>query len=262
MGGPIAHDLAWQGLVSAVTVARLDRAAALAQHRFRFYDFMMAATCVIVVCSNLIGAGKVAEFGPLTFGAGVLFFPLSYVAGDVLTEVYGYARARRVVWAAFAAAAFAAAMAAFITWIPPAADWNTVLGGAVTKQEAFALNFGQTPRIVFASVLALWCGELANAYVLARMKAAMGGKHLWMRTIGSTAVGQAIDKAIFYPIAFAGVWTPELIATVMVTNYALQVAWEALLTPVTYRVVGFLKRAEGVDVYDTDTDYSPFSLRQ
>ncbi|MEZ5920136.1 MAG: queuosine precursor transporter [Parvularculaceae bacterium] len=194
------------------------------------------------------------------FVAGVLFFPLSYVAGDVLTEVYGYARARRVIWAGFAAAAFAAGMAAFISWIPPAPEWNVDVGG-LTKQDAFALNFGQAPRIVAASCFAIWAGELTNSFVMAKMKVASGGKHLWRRTIGSTAVGQMVDKIIFYPLAFAGIWKPDLILAVMVTNYALQVAWEAALTPVTYRIVGFLKRAEGVDVYDKETDFTPFSLK-
>lgn len=244
-----------------MTVETIDRAAALATHRFRFYDFLMAATCVIVVCSNIIGAGKVASLGGFVFGAGVLFFPLSYLAGDVLTEVYGYARARRVIWAAFAAAAFAAGMAAFITWIPPAEAWNTPFGATATRQDAFALSFGQAPRIVAASVLALWAGEFANAFVMAKMKIGTGGRHLWTRTIGSTAVGQGVDKLIFYPAAFAGVWSPDLILQVMAANYVLQVGWEAALTPVTYRIVAFLKRAEGVDVFDRETDFTPFSVK-
>ncbi|HNS87640.1 MAG TPA: queuosine precursor transporter, partial [Parvularculaceae bacterium] len=195
-----------------------------------------------------------------SFGAGILFFPLSYVAGDVLTEVYGYVRARRVIWAGFAAAAFAAGMAAFITWIPPAPDWNVDVGG-ISKQDAFALNFGQAPRIVAASCFAIWAGELANSFVMAKMKIASGGKHLWRRTIGSTAVGQGVDTILFYPLAFAGFWSPELLMKVMATNYVLKVAWEAFLTPVTYRIVGFLKRAEGVDVYDKETDFTPFSVK-
>lgn len=242
-------------------IEKIDHAADLSAHRFRFYDFMMAATCVIVVCSNIIGAGKVATIGGFTFGAGILFFPLSYVAGDVMTEVYGYARARRVIWAAFTAAAFAAAMAAFITWIPPSADWNETLGEGVTKQDAFALNFGQAPRIVAASCLAIWVGEFANAFVMAKMKVAEGGRHLWRRTIGSTIVGQGFDTLIFYPLAFGGVWSMKTLLTVMMTNYFLKVGWEAVLTPVTYRVVGFLKRAEGVDVYDQETDFTPFSVK-
>jgi len=242
-----------------MAIEKIDRAAQLSAHRFRFYDFLMAATCVIIVCSNIIGAGKVATVAGFSFGAGILFFPLSYVAGDVLTEVYGYARARRVIWAGFSAAAFAALMAGFITWIPPAPDWNVDVGG-ISKQEAFALNFGQAPRIVAASVFAIWAGELANSFVMAKMKLASGGKHLWRRTIGSTAVGQAVDTLIFYPLAFLGSWSVELLLTVMTTNYFLKVAWEAALTPVTYRIVGFLKRAEGVDVYDRETDFTPFSL--
>ncbi len=242
------------------TIEKIDRAAALSGHRFRYYDFLMAGTCVIIVCSNIIGAGKVAAVGPFSFGAGILFFPLSYVAGDVLTEVYGYARARRVIWAGFAAAAFAALMAAFITAIPPAPAWNVDVGG-LSKQDAFALNFGQAPRIVAASCFAIWAGELVNAFVLAKMKMASGGRNLWRRTIGSTAVGQGVDTLIFYPLAFAGVWSGDLLLTVMTTNYFLKVLWEALLTPVTYRVVGFLKRAEGVDVYDAGTDFTPFSVK-
>lgn len=257
--------------VSAAAIERIDRARALSTHQFRFYDFVMAATCVVIVCANIIGAGKVAALSfetpfrdapfLFTFGAGVLFFPLSYVLGDVLTEVYGYARARRVIWAGFVSAAFAAGMAAFITAMPPAPGWNADLGG-VDKQTAFALNFGQVPRIVAASCLAIWAGEFANAFVMARMKILTEGRHLWTRTVGSTVVGQGVDTLIFYPLAFAGVWPPALIATVMATNYALKVGWEALLTPVTYRIVGFLKRAEGVDVFDKETDFTPFSVRR
>lgn len=242
------------------TIEKIDRADALAAHRFRYFEFMMAASCVVLVCSNIIGAGKVATLFGFSFGAGVLFFPLSYVAGDVLTEVYGYARARRVFWASVASAIFAAAMAAVITAAPPAPDWNVDVGG-LTRQEAFALNFAQAPRIVAASCLAIWAGEFVNAYVLARMKLATEGKNLWMRMIGSTAAGQAVDKIIFYPLAFAGVWDTSLILKVMATNYLLQVAWETLLTPVTYRIISVMKRAEGVDVFDRGTDFTPFSVK-
>lgn len=246
-------------MTDAASIQRIDRADALSDHRFRYYDFALAATCVVIVCSNIIGAGKVASVAGFTFGAGVLFFPLSYVLGDVLTEVYGYARARRAVWAGFVSAAFAAGMAAFITAMPPAPGWNVDVGG-IDRQTAFALDFGQAPRIVLASCLAIWAGEMANAYVMARMKVASGGRHLWRRTIGSTAVGQGVDSLIFYPLAFGGVWASEVLLAVMATNYALKVAWEAMLTPVTYRVVGFLKKAEGVDVYDRHTDFTPFKL--
>ena len=244
-----------------MTIKKIEKAAELSQQHYRYYDFIMAATCVVIVCSNIIGAAKVATVAGVTFGAGVLFFPLSYVLGDVLTEVYGYSRARRVIWAGFAAAAFAAAMAAFITAMPPADSWNQSLGG-IDTQQAFALNFGQVPRIIFASMLAIWCGEMANAYVLAKMKIWSNGKALYQRTIGSTIVGQGVDTLLFYPLAFAGIWSRELIFTVMLSNYILKVLWEVLLTPVTYKVIAKLKSAEGVDVYDKETKFTPFSIKQ
>ncbi|MDZ7627811.1 MAG: queuosine precursor transporter [Parvularculaceae bacterium] len=244
-----------------MTLEKIARAETLSAHRFRYFEFVMAATCVVLVCSNIIGAGKVASVAGFSFGAGVLFFPFSYIAGDVLTEVYGFARARRVFWASVTAAAFAAGMAAFVTWIPPSSDWNADVGG-ITRQDAFALNFAQAPRIVFASVLAIWAGEFVNAFVLARMKVASEGKNLWARMIASTAAGQAVDKLIFYPLAFAGVWEPSLILTVVATNYVLQVAWETMLVPITYRIVAWMKRAEGVDVFDNETDFTPFSLKE
>jgi len=225
-------------------------AAALHGRSLRYYDFAMAAFVTVLICSNLIGAGKVAVLGPLEFGAGILFFPVSYVLGDVLTEVYGYARARRVVWAGFAATAFMALMSWVVVSLPPAPGWQ--------GQAALAGVFGQVPRIVAASMLAFWAGEFANAFVLARMKVWTSGKYLWTRTIGSTVVGQGVDSLIFYPVAFLGVWETSLVVTVMLTNYALKVAWEALLTPVTYKVVGFMKRREGVDVFDRGTDFTPF----
>ncbi|WP_448586685.1 queuosine precursor transporter [Thermaurantiacus sp.] len=233
-------------------------AAEILGKRLRYYDYCMAAFVAVLICSNLIGAAKVASvdlpaLGAVTFGAGILFFPISYVLGDVLTEVYGYARARRVVWVGFAAAIFAAAMAAFIVWIPPAPGWE--------GQDAMAQVFGQVPRIFAASILAFWAGEIANAYVLARMKLLTNGRWLWTRTIGSTVVGQGVDSLIFYPLAFLGVWETELVLTVMATNYLLKVAWEAALTPVTYQVVGAMKRAEGIDVFDEGTDFTPFRTR-
>jgi uncharacterized integral membrane protein (TIGR00697 family) len=175
------------------------------------------------------------------------------VLGDVLTEVYGYARARRVIWTGFAALAFMAAMSWVVVALPPADGWE--------GQAAYEAVFGLTGRIVAASILAFWMGEIANAFVMAKMKLLTGGRHLWTRTIGSTVVGQGIDSLIFYPVAFYGIWSNDLLLTVMVTNYLLKVAWEALLTPATYVVVGKLKRAEGVDVYDEQTDFSPFRAK-
>ncbi len=242
-------------------VHKIEKASALSAHRFQYYDFMMAAFVAVLICSNLIGAAKLVQFNeweifgwPVgVFGAGILFFPLSYVLGDVLTEVYGYARARRVVWAGFAAVLFMAFMAWAVVAMPPAPGW----GGQAAYEEVFGLTW----RIVLASVIAFWAGELSNAFVMARMKVWSAGKHLWQRTIGSTIVGQGVDSALFYPIAFLGYWTTSQVITVLVTNYFLKVLWEALLTPVTYKLVAMLKRAEGVDVYDSETKFTPFSIR-
>ena len=230
-------------------------AAAAEQRGFRHYDFQMAAFVAILLLSNVIGAGKVATLHGFTFGAGILFFPISYVLGDVLTEVYGYARARRCIWGGFAAVLFMAFMAWVVVALPPAPGW--------TNQPAYEAVFGQVPRIVFASVCAFWAGEFVNAFVLARMKIWTDGRHLWSRTVGSTVFGQGVDSLIFYPLAFwdAGGWTHALVLTVMMTNWAMKVGWEVLLTPVTYAVVGFLKRVEGVDVFDRDTNFSPFGRR-
>lgn len=221
--------------------------------QFRVFDFVMAAFVTVLLLSNVIGAGKVAAVGGFEFGAGILFFPIGYVLGDVLTEVYGYARARRCIWAGFAAMLFMALMSFVVVALPPAAGWS--------GQAAYEAVFGQVPRIVFASIAAFWAGEFVNSFVMARMKLLTRGRHLWMRTIGSTVVGQGVDSVIFYPLAFMGVWSGAQVATVMVTNWLLKVLWEVLLTPVTYAVVGALKRHEGVDLFDEGTDFTPFRTR-
>jgi queuosine precursor transporter len=235
-------------------------AKALSGRRFRYFDFVMAAFVTILLLSNVLGAGKVAVInlpgvGAWPFGAGILFFPISYVIGDVLTEVYGYAHARRCIWAGFAALLFMAFMATVVVALPPAGTW--------TGQQSYEAVFGQVPRIVLASIVAFWAGEFANSFVLAKMKLWTRGKHLWSRTIGSTFVGQGIDSLIFYPLAFWGAdgWTNGLVVTVLFTQWALKVGWEVILTPVTYVVVGFLKKREGVEVFDRDTDFTPFATR-
>jgi len=232
-------------------------ASALRGRSLRYYDFVMAAFVAILLLSNIIGASKPAVvdlplIGAWTFGAGVLFFPFSYIIGDVLTEVYGYARARRVIWTGFAALAFMAFMAAVVIAMPPAAGWP--------GQGAYEFVFGNSWRIVLASMVAFWAGEFANSFVLARMKVMTGGRFLWMRTIGSTVVGQGLDSLIFYPLAFYGLagWPIEQLWQVVISQFLLKTGWEALLTPVTYLVVNRLKRAEGLDVYDERTDFSPF----
>ena len=235
------------------------------QHHFRHYDLVMAAFVTVLLLSNLIGAAKLSQVpapfwpagwwpapdGTFIFGAGILFFPVSYVIGDVLTEVYGYARARRVIWTGFAALVFMAFMSWAVVAMPPADGWD--------GQKAYESVFGNVPRIVFASILAFWAGEFVNSYVLAKMKIWTAGKALWSRTIGSTVFGQAVDSAIFYPVAFLGIWETGAVLTVMVANWAFKVLWEALLTPFTYAVVNRLKRAEGIEIFDTDTDFSPFA---
>ena len=233
-------------------------AGALAGRSLRYFDFVMAAFVVVLVLSNVIGAGKRAVvdlplIGPWPFGAGILFFPVSYVIGDVLTEVYGYARARRAIWAGFAALIFMVTMSLIVVALPPDAGW--------TGQAAYEAVFGQVPRIVLASILAFWAGEFVNSYVLARMKVWTQGRRLWARTIGSTIAGQGVDSLIFYPLAFYGTWSNETLLVVLLTQWALKAGWEAALTPVTYAVVGFLKRREGVDVYDERTEFSPFRAR-
>jgi hypothetical protein len=234
---------------------RSVEAGAAEARRFRYFDLVMAAFVTILLLSNVLGAGKVAVIelpgiGTWPFGAGILFFPISYVIGDVLTEVYGYARARRCIWAGFAALLFMAFMAQVVVALPPSPDWQ--------GQAAYEAVFGQVPRIVLASIVAFWAGEFANSYVLAKMKIWTRGRHLWSRTIGSTVVGQGIDSLIFYPLAFYGLWDNATLVTVLLTQFALKVAWEVLLTPFTYAVVGWLKRREGIDVFDTATDFTPF----
>jgi queuosine precursor transporter len=232
-------------------------AATAAGRQFRYYDFVMAAFVAILLLSNVIGAAKPAAITldgkEWVFGAGILFFPLGYVIGDVLTEVYGYARARRVIWAGFAGLLFMALMSWVVVALPPAQGWD--------GQVAYEQVFGQVGRIVLASITAFWAGEFVNSYVMARMKILTRGKHLWTRTIGSTVVGQGVDSLIFYPLAFWGVWENKAVITVLFTNWLLKVVWEIVLTPVTYAVVNFLKRKEGVDLFDDHTDFSPFRTR-
>lgn len=229
---------------------------------YRYYDFLVAGMVAVLLCSNLIGPGKVGLvelplFGAVSFGAGNMFFPIGYIFGDVLTEVYGYARARRAIWAGFAAMIFATIMSTVVLNLPadPNEPWNATL------QPALEVVFGSTWRIVVASIIGYWVGDFVNSYVMARMKVWSQGRHLWMRTIGSTACGQAADSMLFYPIAFYGVWTADALIGVIAFNFLFKVGVEVLCTPATYFVVNRLKQAEGVDVYDTDTRFTPFSLK-
>jgi uncharacterized integral membrane protein (TIGR00697 family) len=254
-------------------LSRIDGRSGARRH-FRYFDFVMAAFVAILLLSNLIGAAKQAQvvlplFGPVSFGAGVLFFPISYIIGDVLTEVYGYANARRCVWMGFFALLFMAFMSYVVVAMPPAPGWalasgdHVILGQVVQapNQAAYESVFGSTWRIVLASLIAFWSGEFVNSFVLSKMKIMTQGKHLWSRTIGSTVFGEAVDSALFYPIAVLGQpgWTTKTVVMLAITQWVIKTTWEVVLTPVTYAVVGWLKSREGVDVFDTDIEFSPFA---
>jgi uncharacterized integral membrane protein (TIGR00697 family) len=228
---------------------------------YRYYDFVMAAFVTVLICSNFIGAAKQTTIdlpllGATTFSAGVLFFPISYIFGDILTEVYGYGRDRRVVWAGFGALAFATFMAWVVVSLPPA-------GSDFMKSYQANLEgvFGNSWRIALGSMIAFWCGSFANSYTLAKMKILTQGKWLWTRTIGSTMVGELIDTTLFVFIAFYGIWATGDLVKIAIAQYILKTSWEIVMTPVTYRVVGFLKRAENEDYYDRSTDFTPFSVK-
>jgi len=231
-----------------------------AYRQYRYYEFVMVAFVVVLVCSNLIGPAKIVQVewpvvGVLTFGAGVLFFPISYVFGDILTEVYGYARSRRVIWAGFAGLAFASFMAWVVVSLPPAPFWK--------HQDAYEVAFGAAWRISLASMIAYFCGEFVNSFVLAKMKILTAGRWLWTRTIGSTIFGEGIDSILFYPLAFygTGIIPDDKLPTVMLAQFVTKVAVEIVFTPVTYGIVGWLKRAEHEDYYDRETQFTPFSLK-
>jgi uncharacterized integral membrane protein (TIGR00697 family) len=230
---------------------------------YKYYDLVMAGFITVLLCSNLIGPGKVCAidlpfFGLLAFGAGNLFFPISYIFGDILTEVYGYAKTRKVIWAGFAAMIFATLMSLFVVNFPADSDepYNAII------QPALEVAFGNTWRIVVASMFAFWCGDFINSYVMAKMKVFSKGKHLWQRTIGSTFVGQLVDSFLFYPIAFIGLWSGEKIIEVIIFNWLFKVGVEVLMTPLTYKIVAFLKREEDEDYYDKETNFTPFKINE
>jgi queuosine precursor transporter len=230
-----------------------------APRTYRYFDLVMVAFVVVLVCSNLIGPAKAATLdlpllGTITFGAGVLFFPVSYIFGDILTEVYGYAQARRVIWAGCAALLFAAAMAAVVVALPPAPTWP--------NQKVYEIAFGNTWRIAGASMFAYFCGEFVNSYVLAKMKVASGGRNMSLRFVASTIAGEAVDSTLFYPLAFynSGIMPNELVVTLMVSQFVTKSAVEIAFLPVTTRVVNALKRAEREDYFDRSTDFNPFKV--
>lgn len=223
---------------------------------YRYYDFLMAAFVTVVLCSNLIGPGKSSAIGTLTFGTGNLFFPFSYIFGDVLTEVYGYARSRKVIWAGFVALTFASLMGQIVIHMPvnPAEPHNKIV------QPALEVLFGGTWRLLLASLPAFFIADFTNSFVMAKMKLLTRGKYLWTRTIGSTVVAQAADSLIFYPLAFLGIWKTSELFKIILFNWLFKVAVEVVLTPLTYLVVNWLKRAENEDYFDERTNFSPFSI--
>lgn len=231
------------------------------RHTHRYYDLILVAFVTVLLCSNLIGAGKATQIdlpvlGTVVFSAGVIFFPISYMFGDILTEVYGYAYDRRAVWCGFAAILFATIMSLAVINMPAApGDYNTSL------QQGLETVFGNTWRIVVGSVIAFWSGGLINSFVMAKMKIFTQGKHLWARMLGSTAAGELIDSSLFYFIAFYGIWPTEQVISVAIAQYILKSGWELVAMPFSYRFIHFLKRKENQDHYDYHTNFSPFKLK-
>lgn len=229
---------------------------------YKYYDVVMAFFITVLLVSNVASSAKIVDlrlsiFGfPLAFDAGTLLFPLSYIFGDILTEVYGFKRSRRVIWMGFFALALSAAVFWLVSVLPGEATWQEYAGDAAYLAILGGMSSG---GIVLGSLAGYWTGEFSNAVVLAKMKVWTEGRHLWMRTIGSTLVGQMVDTTAFVLVATAlGVFPWELFATLVVTNYILKVGIEALMTPVTYWVVNFLKKAENEDVFDRETKFRPF----
>ncbi|MCL4508274.1 MAG: queuosine precursor transporter [Chloroflexi bacterium] len=217
----------------------------------RYFAMVMAAFVAVLLISN-VASSKILLLGPFTFDGGTILFPLSYIFGDLLTEVYGYRRSRQVIWTGFGAALLMSAVFAAVGALPPAPGW--------TNQDAYTRILGTTPRIVGASLVAYCAGEFSNSFVLAKMKIFTNGRFLWSRTIGSTLVGEGIDTLLFVTIAFLGTVPSALLLTVILSNYAFKVGFEVAATPFTYLVVGFLKRREQSDVYDVGTDFNPFAV--
>lgn len=230
---------------------------------YRYLNPITAVFVTVLIVSNIASSAKIVDLGfslgpvPMAFDAGTILFPISYIFGDILTEVYGYRRSRRVIWTGF----FCLALAALTFWavsrLPGEAQWQGYAGDAAYQAILGGMSSG---GIVLASLAAYWAGEFSNSYILARLKVLTEGRWLWMRTIGSTLVGQLIDTAAFVAIACAaGVFPWNLFAALTLTNYLFKTAVEAAMTPLTYAVVGALKRAEAEDFYDRGTNFNPFA---
>src|SRR5579864_9208609 len=217
--------------------------------QFRYYDLLVHIFVVLLLISNLVGQ-KISAIGPFRVSGAQVLFPITYIFGDVFTEVYGYAASRRAIWIGFFASALLSLMGLFTVWLPPAPEWH--------GQQAFRTVFEFVPRMVAASLIAYWCGEFANSFVLAKMKLWTEGRYLWTRTVGSTVVGQAVDTAVVMFLAFGGSLNRSLIISLVFWSYLFKVLYEGIATPLTYAIVNFLKRHEGVDTFDRATNFNPF----
>jgi uncharacterized integral membrane protein (TIGR00697 family) len=222
------------------------------KHPFKYYDlFGMLSVCVLMISNTT--AQKMMSIGPFTLNAAIIIFPITYIISDLMTEVYGYARARRVAWASITGVILMSLMYQLIIAMPYIPEWK--------NQDAFEKVLGATPRIVFASVTALFIGDIVNCYVLAKMKIVSEGKHMWMRFIGSTIIAEGVDSVVFFTIAFAGVLPVEIMMSALLTGWFVKTLYEVVMLPVTYRIVNKLKQVEGVDFYDVNTNFTPFSLK-
>jgi hypothetical protein len=227
--------------------------------QFRYLDALTTTFVVVLLVANLVAQKlvRLGPFGPIpaftTSGAMVLF-PITYIFGDIFTEVYGYGASRRAIWLGFCGTALMYGVSAFVIWLPSDPEFR--------NQQAFVTVFGILPRILVGSLIAFWAGEFANSFTMAKMKLLTGGKHLWTRTVGSTIIGQAVDTTLVIVITFAGIFSAHTLLRIIVTGYVLKVLYEVIATPLTYLVVNGLKRAEGVDTFDTRTDFNPFRFAE
>ena len=226
--------------------------------RYKYLDIILGLFVAVLLISNIASSAKIVELGPFTYDGGTLLFPLSYIFGDVLTEVYGYAASRRVIWIGFVTLLLMSVTLGIVGALPGNADWMETNNFG---QLAFNKILGSTPRIVAGSLVAFWAGSFANDFLLAKMKLLTNGKWLWMRTIGSTLIGEGVDTAVFATVAFLGAMPNDVFLNLIWSNYVFKVGIEVLFTPITYWIVAILKRAEGVDAYDRDTDFNPFKMK-
>ncbi|MFA6098392.1 MAG: queuosine precursor transporter [Patescibacteria group bacterium] len=221
--------------------------------KFKYFDIILGLFVAVLLISN-IASTKILKLGPFTFDGGTILFPIIYIFGDILTEVYGYRASRRVIWTGFFSALLMSIIFIIVGRLPAADGW--------VNQDAYNKILGLTPRIVTASLIAYFCGEFSNSFILAKMKIFTKGKYLWTRTIGSTIVGEGADTILFVVIAFFGILPMSLLLAIVISNYLFKVGFEIILTPATYKIVGWLKRKENSDVYDTQTNFNPFSIKK